>query len=375
MLARPGTARPTPKRSRLAAATRSGHSHGIKTANSFDVLLVGHGLAGACLAHALRERGQRVLVFDSGHSETSSQVAAGLMNPVTGRHFQPTWRYAESFARARRFYRAQESAWKASFFEERHLIRFFAHPTQSRKAREKSEQGLYADWVSQHTEAFLELRNAGLLRSEAFLRASQKNLQESGSYRQETFLDQDVQPNSQGLHYQDLQARHLVFCRGYREASGAWFGGLPFRSAKGEILDLTIPGWQEERILNRGNWLAPVAEERYRTGATYSWDPLDEEPTPEARAQIEARLLPLCPQPYRVTGQRAAVRPILEGRKPVLLTHPQHPPLHLLNGLGSKGSLYAPWCAQELARHLVEGAPIDPALTPRYGFQHASESD
>ena len=48
-----------------------------------EVLIVGQGLAGSLLAWQLIEHGFRVLVIDDG-AENASQVAAGLINPVSG---------------------------------------------------------------------------------------------------------------------------------------------------------------------------------------------------------------------------------------------------------------------------------------------------
>ena len=78
---------------------------------------------------------------------------------------------------------------------------------------------------------------------------------------------------------------------------------------------------------------------------------------------IEERLESLLPGVrWSLTAHHAAVRPIVHGRKPVLGRHPDHPSLAVFNGLGSKGALHAPWCAAQLAGHLLDGCPLDPEL-------------
>ena len=47
--------------------------------------IIGQGLAGSLLAWRLLLRGERVLVVDNGYCSASSTVAAGLINPVTGK--------------------------------------------------------------------------------------------------------------------------------------------------------------------------------------------------------------------------------------------------------------------------------------------------
>ena len=48
-----------------------------------DYLIIGLGLAGSLLAWELLQRGCTIMVVDNG-LENASQVAAGLINPVTG---------------------------------------------------------------------------------------------------------------------------------------------------------------------------------------------------------------------------------------------------------------------------------------------------
>ena len=63
-----------------------------------DFLIVGQGLAGSLLAKELLRRGRAVHVVDDRWKSSSSQVAAGLMTPLTGRRFTLTKDYPELFA-------------------------------------------------------------------------------------------------------------------------------------------------------------------------------------------------------------------------------------------------------------------------------------
>ena len=51
---------------------------------SQGILIVGHGLAGAILAHSLIECGRNVRVIDSNSPHSATQVSAGLINPFIG---------------------------------------------------------------------------------------------------------------------------------------------------------------------------------------------------------------------------------------------------------------------------------------------------
>ncbi len=68
------------------------------------------------------------------------------------------------------------------------------------------------------------------------------------------------------------------------------------------------------------------------------------------------------PTPTRVVGQRAAVRPIHINQYPVVGVHPVHRQLAVINGLGSKGAVQAPWLAAHLIAHLMDAQELDPQV-------------
>ena len=63
--------------------------------------------------------------------------------------------------------------------------------------------------------------------------------------------------------------------------------------------------------------------------------------------------------PFEVTGRRAGIRPIIKDYKPVLGMHPQYSQLGIFNGLGSKGTLIAPFFARQMADFLKGETALD----------------
>ena len=56
-----------------------------------DYIIVGQGLAGTFLSYFLRQKGYNLLVVDNAYEGCSSMVAAGIINPITGRQFNKSW--------------------------------------------------------------------------------------------------------------------------------------------------------------------------------------------------------------------------------------------------------------------------------------------
>ena len=56
-----------------------------------DFLIVGQGLAGTLLAWECERVGCSFAIADAGHATASSGVAAGMINPITGRRLVKSW--------------------------------------------------------------------------------------------------------------------------------------------------------------------------------------------------------------------------------------------------------------------------------------------
>jgi glycine/D-amino acid oxidase-like deaminating enzyme len=169
-------------------------------------------------------------------------------------------------------------------------------------------------------------------------------------------------------------ARRVIFCQGFAGSRHPFFSWIPWRAAKGEILTIRTSGLDAGRILSAGQWLVPLeapagsgdeALQWARTGSSYDWETLDNLPTAEVRAGLERGLAALHQAPARVVAHQAAVRPIIRESRALIGLHPVREKLGFFNGLGSKGSLHAPFFARQLAAHLVDGAPLEPEADVR----------
>ncbi len=324
-----------------------------------DWVIAGGGLAGTTLAWELLGLGQEVKIVDPLERETSSRVAAGLVTPVTGKGLNVSWRFAELQPVAVAFYRELEVRLGAKFYYEMPIVRVFGSEKERVKWEKKREWPEIAEWVEDGDAAFPEtvdapfggfvMKGGGYLDVEAFLAASH------GRWREEGVLD----VGKVDLESLPESRCGTVLCLGAAAAGVAPFDWVPFRAAKGEILDLES-AHDASQVMNQvGTWLLPVGQGKFRTGATYSWEPLDAIPTCEGREDVERRVRGFLKADYEVTGHRAGVRPVIAASKALMGRHPSRPEVVFFNGLGSKGVLVAPFFARMLARHLVLAEGIE----------------
>lgn len=353
-----------------------------------DYIIVGQGLAGACLAEELLALGASVLVIDREAAVTSSRIAAGLITPVTGQRLVKTWRFEELRAAAWEFYRQRERDWGCSLLRETSMVKVFATEQEREFFDKRLGDPAYAGLLRELTvlpvgiKAPLggcELLQGGQLDVPRFLSQSRERLAREGqSLAAELSLPDDVRLIPEGATRSEhppfdgielprlgLRASTLVFCEGISARTNPWFANVEFNPARGEMLTVEIPDWSETRIIHGGVWIAPLGSDSqaqrhlYRVGATYDWEHLDSGPTAEGRSSLIESLEKLLQAPYTIVDHQSAVRPILRQLNPVIGRHPRYPQLAYFNGLASKGSLQAPYFARQFASHLVHSTPLE----------------
>lgn len=333
---------------------------------SAPVLIVGGGLAGTTLAWTLHFRGQPFVLVDSGDPSSASRVAAGFVNPITGQRLALSWNYATFLAAAERFYTKVEVELNRSLFVRRPMVRLFQNELErDRFTRKAGTFGVTTGALHLDESRFaaplggFELPDARQLHVAEYLRASH-------AFFGERVRVARIDPTTLAVGSDHLCVpewneayRVAVFCQGAAGRANPLFDPLPFAPAKGEMLMLRIPGLNEDRIVNRGVWIVRESGDIYRAGSTYDRNRLDTTPTAAGRAEIETRLREFLQVPFEVVDHVAGVRPILDDRKPTIGRHPRWNSLALFNGLGSKGSLQAPYFADQLANGLSNADAID----------------
>ena len=335
---------------------------------SWDVIVVGQGLAGTTLAWCLQEAGQRVLVLDASEPATSSSIAAGLITPVAGQRLVKDPRYEEFLSAARSLYRTVEERTACRFFHDRTSLRLFMSAEErSRWSKRRKNPDYLSLVVDPQPESLIdpELCDAGhggvALRAAqldvaAFLAASRSALQV-----ETVKLDwaEDVEFNTDIVKAGSHEARFLISCEGHQAAQNPYFPDVPFKSVKGDILTLKFHRPLPALNIHRDIWIAQTENaDVFKVGATYDRSSLDLEPDPSARDWIEERLKAFVHAPYSVIDHQSAVRPVLQVDKVLVGLRPDTARLGFFNGLGSKGALQAPWFAERLTRFLTDRTPL-----------------
>lgn len=338
-----------------------------------DYLIVGQGLAGSVLALNLIKNGNKIHVIDNFDPSSSSRVAAGIYNPITGKEMKKTWFADKLFPALHKFYKEAELLTKRKFFYPLEMYRPFlsiqeqndwmaksSAPGFSAYIKEISSHPLYSQQVFDGFGG-ITLSQCGYLHVVDFLNATRTYLEENESYEIGKFTESDLLIEEDNITYKNIQAEKVIYCNGNQAIDSQYFGWLPFRPVKGEILQ-TKSEVPLNKIYNRGVFIVPLSNGLCNVGATYNWRTLDVLPTEEARKELLDKLNKLSPMSFEIKSQLAGIRPATKDRKPFVGIHPLYKSIGIFNGLGAKGVSLAPYLAQKFIEFLERKEELHPEV-------------
>lgn len=345
---------------------------------NIDYLIIGQGLAGSILGYKLHAQGATVKIIDNRNKSSSSAVAAGLIDPITGKRFALSWKIDTLRPYADDFYRDLERTFKTQFLHHKMSVRLFKSDEEIALYEQKKEEDGFkkylhkfipADPESPHFQnpfGGVQINHTSYLNIPLLLYTLRKYFERENLIVSTKCEQKDLQITSECVKWKSIEAKKIIFCDGFKASQNPYFKWLPWRHAKGEILTLDIPKMPRDRILHaNGHWLLPTKEGPFKFGANYHWDTLDNIPTETERTELENALSDFIKHPFKLIDHQAGVRPILVDTKPVIGSHPQLSHVMILNGLSSKGVLLAPFIAEQFVQHLLKDEPIDPEIDIR----------
>lgn len=338
-------------------------------AREYDYIIVGQGLAGSCLALELIQQGKKVIVFNDQVGNSSSRVAGGLINPITGRKMVLTWRADTLFSYLEEFYKKAENVLESKFFFQLPIYRPFISVEEQNEWQGKSVDPKFESFIKEvitksEPENFvadpyggLLLKRSGYLDTKVFLDSAAKWLNRTNSISNEKFDINSLNFIQNSVVYKDIKASKVVFCDGVAGAENPYFSKIKFRPVKGEVLKIKAEPTLT-KVYNRGVFIMP-RDGAYTVGSNYNHNDLSWKPTEKGKIEIESKLKAILVKPYEIIDQKAGVRPSVNDRRPVLGNSEEKEQLVIFNGLGTKGVSLAPFFANQLANWMCKGLELD----------------
>lgn len=332
-------------------------------ADLHDLLILGRGIAGAALAEACRQRGLSVHVFDRKQPGNATQAAGGAVNPMVLRRDSPCWGAARFMPSAQAFFRAWEARLGLHCWHGEPLVKLFADAKEAGQWAQALLKTEAAPFLASRPEPAIDagpfraphgygtVVQAARLDIPQLLDAQRAELLEEGALSEREVQQAELRKAGEWIAIGERKGRWLVDCTGpFSDAPGI----VP---VKGETLTVRIPGLRLSHMVHGGIGLLSMGGGLFRAGSTFKWTDVWEGPTPQARDWMLARLSEMLDAPVELVAAHAGVRPAARDRRPILgLTGPR---TAMFNGLGARGVMQAPWCANHLLDHLFCGRPLD----------------
>lgn len=336
---------------------------------TLDYLIIGQGICGTFLSWNLLNEGKKILVIDESRPFSSTKVASGVINPVTGRRMVKTWMIDELLPAAKAEYEAFGKTLGFELVKQCDLLMF--HPTLQMKdafaeryASDKQylEEELDDKWKSYFNFSYGVGKITPCLHIDLnlMLQVWRTELIKRNVLVEERFNNNELSFSAKSVSYQNITAQKIIFCNGTDAFQLPYFSLLPYAKNKGEAVIASIPGLPANNIYKQGLTIVPWKDELFWIGSTYEWEFEDLSPTESFRKKTEEQLKLWLKLPFEIVDHLAAERPATLERRPFVGLHPVYPSIGIFNGMGTKGCSLAPYFSKQLTQHLVHGSVITP---------------
>lgn len=338
-----------------------------------DILIVGSGLAGSTLALELQALNQNVHLLDNQKTNSSSRVAAGLLNPIVPKGVRKTWQCDEIFPSVYTYYQKWEFLLEQHFIDQYPFLNIHANDAEAAEWQKQTNNPDMASWLTTasldsfntlpHNMATWVL-NCGRLDVCAFLRATQQHFQSTNQYSIGEFDHSKIQFEKSKVIYQNNIYQSIIFCEGIGITENPWFNYLFFDPTGGDILKVRIKQlFNEPCIIKQKQWLIPTQEEDvYLLGSNFHKNNPNVGPNINDAQTLIKRAEYITGKPVELIEHKRGVRPTVQNRRPYLGEHPKQKGIFVYNGLGAKGSSLCSWLSPMMAKHVCFAEQLNPEV-------------
>ncbi|WGD33653.1 FAD-binding oxidoreductase [Olleya sp. YS] len=334
-----------------------------------DYIIVGCGLAGISFAEKLKSNNKSFVVFDD-NSQQSSIVAGGLYNPVTLKRFTPVWKSEKQLDLALPVYQKLEKDLKIQLDYKIAVKRRFASIEEQNDWFSRSDRpGLKPflnTTLSENNNPKIkaefklgEVLQTGRIDTKLLIKKYRQALSKNELFITNRFDYDKLIMDDNGIQYKNIRAKHIIFAEGFGVKRNPFFNQLPLQGSKGQLLTIHAPDLNLDYVLKSSVFIIPLGDNMYRIGATYEQNDKTNKTTQEAKELLLNRLKTFTDFDFEVVNHVAGVRPTVKDRKPLVGRHQTHNNVYVLNGMGSRGVMIAPYIANQLYNCIENNTPLD----------------
>lgn len=334
-----------------------------------DFIIVGQGIAGTSFAFELIKHNKTFVIVDQFKINTASRVALGIYNPLVLKWFTKAWDVDKQLAYFYDFYNDLNIFLGSKLYSDLGIYKFLRTPYDQNNWLAKQSNSNRSRYMSSE---LCSIPNAGLIDQKFYgvvksagrvdvsllLNLFREHCINNNLLINKKLNYQDLHINSQFIQFEHVKSNNIIFCQGYSGINNPYFDNLRLTPTKGEILTIHSKDLKLKNIIHSGFLLSSTNNDYYSVGATYDWQDINVIPTLTAKKKLINNLKSVIRVDYRITNHEASIRPSSFDRRPLIGSHNKLKNLYILNGLGTRGILLAPYMSQCLINNIYKDIPI-----------------
>ena len=335
---------------------------------NYDFLIVGQGITGSIVAIQLKKNLKKIKLIDNGNHNSSSKVATGIVQPISLKRCNLSWRGREFYEFSDTFYKEINIESNIELYKPCELLRIFTSFEEQNNWIGKTHNEIYKNILKLNNKKLGKLKNkfgSGIvelcshLSVNKFLDFVSSLFLKSAELKKDLFNADEIKIKNNRFHYKGDIFSKVIMCDGVNALKNPMFNYLPIIPNKGELLKVSsniLP----PQIINCGIFSLPENKNIFTIGSTYSNEDQKNKITMDAKEYLMKKLNKIINiDGIEITDQKFGFRPTSLDRKPLIGEHPIIKNLFTVNGMGSKAILMAPLLVSELLNYIYQKKPLD----------------
>ena len=298
---------------------------------------------------------------------TASRIAAGMFSSISGKRktFDEAMYSKQKFAIDT--FRQMEKLLGVEFLHEENIHHLFYSENEKAETLLRMHDENFSAQTELNTSSIenikqehgaIEIKNSGWIDCALMLDSYRNYLSASHCFSMADFKYDELEIKNEVFCYGDFEFTNIIFCEGYQKQKNPFFENENIVPCKGDMITLKYANHGNLKILKRnGCFLIPTNDETVKAGSTYLWNNDNEQLLPSGRSEIKNKVNDILSDEFEIINHQTAIRPTTKNREVIAKQHSEYKNMFMLNGLGTKGIIQAPYFANYISE-LIERKKI-----------------
>ena len=214
---------------------------------NYDFLIVGQGITGSIVAIQLKKNLKKIKLIDNGNHNSSSKVATGIVQPISLKRCNLSWRGREFYEFSDTFYKEINIESNIELYKPCKLLRIFTSFEEQNNWIGKTHNEIYKNILKLNNKKLGKLKNkfgSGIVELCSHLSVNKfldfvSSLLLKSAELKDLFNADEIKIKNNRFHYKGDIFSKVIMCDGVNALKNPMFNYLPIIPNKGELLKVS----------------------------------------------------------------------------------------------------------------------------------------